>query len=339
MVINIDYLKIHVHLGKSRHDEILTRKKQAYSSRHYSVVENIYLYDIKVAVMESEPHSSILHPKSALIKIENQLLYNYELFRYIDMLIYCLTAEVKNISRLDVCADFIKFKNNLKPASLIRNFMQEKYLRNKRGKYTIIGSQRNVQEVEYLRFGSKSSDVNVYLYNKTKEMNAVKYKKYIAEKWAQLDNEKDDDVWRLEVSLTSQALTYVDTNTSEIFKINLDMLKGAQFVENLFYSLVLEYFEFRKNNGTKNKSRMPEVQLIDRDVIVYERQKFALSKDITKRDKVLLKNMFQFEKRYAGASAVAVESAVNIKKELIRDNYLSDYLLRKKEHWQNEIIE
>ena len=339
MIINIDYLKIHVHLGKSRHDEILTRKQQAYSSRHYSVIEDLYLYNIKVAVMESQPHSSILHKHSALIKIENQLLYNYELFRYIDMLIYCLNAEVKNISRLDVCADFIKFKNNLKPSNLIRCFMQEKFLRNKRGKYTIIGSQRNVQEVEYLRFGSKTSDVNVYLYNKTKEMNEVKYKKYIAEKWQQLDNETNEDIWRLEVSLTSQALTYVDRNTSEIFKINLEMLKGAQFVEDLFYSLVLEYFEFRKNNGTKNKSRMPKVQLIDRDVIVYERQKFALSKDITKRDKILLKNMYQFEKRYAGASKVAIEGAVNIKKELIRDNYLSDYLLRKKEYWENEDIE
>ena len=336
MIISIDYLTLYVQLSIRKKIDGFEFRVQKYNSKHFAKIAHIYLHDIKVATIEYQPHSSILDSRSGLIKIENHILYQKSMFHVIDLIMDYLGAKVISISRLDICADFEKFNNNLEPKKLIKNFMTEKYLRNGRGKYTIIGNQKNVQDVEYLRFGSKSSAVNVYLYNKSIEMEDVKHKAHIAELWKQNDIGKDKQVWRLEVSLKSEAMTYVDDDSGEYFKLNLEHLKDNKFIKKLYYSLIQKYFEFRKNDGTKNKSRMKKVDLFDQDKMTYKRIKITNEPDYTRRDKVLLKNMYLYEKRYPNATNIAKLASSQIERDLKNSDYLYKYFMKKKQLWDNE---
>lgn len=336
MIISIDYLTLYVQLSIRRNIDGFDFKVQKYNSKHFAKIAHIYIYNQKVGNLEYEPHSSILNSKAGLLKIENNILYQKDMFHIIDLILDYVGAKVISISRLDICADFEKFKHNLEPRKLIKNFMTEKYLRNGRGKYTIIGNQKNVQDVEYLRFGSKTSEVNVYLYDKTIEMENVKHKAHIAELWKQNNLGKDNHVWRLEVSLKSQAMTYVDHETGEYFKVNLEHLKNDKFIKKLYYSLVQKYFEFRKNDNTKNKSRMQRVILFDIDKIVYKRIKTVNAPDYTRRDKVLLKNMYLFEKRYPNATNIAKMASSQIERDMKNSDYLYRYFMKKKQLWDDE---
>lgn len=336
MLYNIDYLKLHLHVNTVIDNNGFTFKKQKYNSQHYANIYFVYLHDLKVAVLENCPHSSVLDHRSALLKIENRLLYDTYLFDYIDLIINALNAKITNISRLDIALDFINFHNNLSPKSLINKFLRGEYLRNGRGKFTVIGNQQNVAEVEYLRFGSKTSDINVYLYNKTKEMSDVAHKQYIADRHAQLNNKNNADVWRLEISLKSQALQYVSIESGEIFKINLNTLRHQASIVEIFNSLILKHFEFKYSGNDKNKSRLKNVKLFNFDTANYERIKTVAKKDVTKKDKVLLKSMYQFEKKYSYADTVTKSAAAKIVDKMKQDNYLELYLKRKQADWDNE---
>lgn len=336
MIISIDYLTLYVQLSIRKKIDGFEFRVQKYNSKHFAKIAHIYLHDIKVANIEYNPHSPILDSRSALIKIENHVLYQRDLFYIIDLIMDYVGAKIISLSRLDICADFEKFNNNLEPKKLIKNFMTEKFLRNGRGKYTIIGNQKNVQDVEYLRFGSKTSEVNVYLYNKSIEMENVKHKAHIAELWKQNNIGINNQVWRLEVSLKSQAMLYVDNETGEYFKINLNHLKDNQFIQKLYFSLVEKYFQFRKNDNTKNKSRMQKVNLFNKNDMIYSRIKITNEADYTRRDKILLKNMYLFEKRYPTASNIAKLSASQIERDLKNSDYLYKYFMQKKQFWDNE---
>lgn len=336
MIINIDYLKLHLKLDEPNYSPDFKKKKLKYSSRHFAVLEEIYMYDLKVATLESQPHSSILEASSALLKIENRYLYSTELNYLLSSIIHYLNAEIKGISRLDLCADFVKFKNNITPSNLINSFLKEKYLRNGRGKYTVIGSQQNVRSVEYLRFGSKASAVNVYLYNKSLEMNQVKHKHYIEESWKDLERAENQDVWRLEVSLTTEAMKYVDYDTGEYFTIGLSHVLDNNFIKKLYYSLVLKYFQFKINDNTKNKTRMRALQLFDIADMQYHRIKFTERKDVTRRDKVFLKSVYQFKRRYPCASESAVVASSSVLSSIQKDTFLYKYFQDKKHYWDKE---
>ena len=336
MIVSIDYLTLYVQMSNRRKIDGFEFKLQKYNSKHFAKIAHIYIYGEKVANLEYQPHSSILDSRAGLLKIENNILYQKDMFHIVDLIMDYIGAKVISISRLDICADFEKFKNNLEPKKLIKNFMTERYLRNGRGKYTIIGNQKNVQDVEYLRFGSKSSAVNVYLYNKSIEMEDVKHKAHIAELWKQNNLGKDNQVWRLEVSLKSEAMTYVDDETGEYFKVNLEHLKDNKFIEKLYYSLVQKYFEFRKNDKTKNKSRMQKVDLFNQDEMTYKRIKITNEPDYTRRDKVLLKNMYLYEKRYPNATNIAKLASSQIERDLKNSDYLYKYFMKKKQLWDEE---
>lgn len=339
MLLNIDYLKLFVKCNKAPSTNGYTKKLMPYSSRHYKKIEILYMGDFKLGILESQPHSSILDPQSGMLKIENKILYAVDSFNFINLTLEIFNLEIVSISRLDLALDFVKFKNNLKPNMLIKRYMNEKLLRNGRGKFTIIGNQTNVQDVEYLRFGSKSSDINIYLYNKTREMEEVRYKEYIADRWEKLENKNNNDIWRLEVSLSSQGLHYADEESGEIIKINYNLIQDENILKKLYQSLILKYFEFKINDNTKNKSRMKTLQLFDFKNISMHKIKISEKRDITRQDKILLKKMYQFDRKYSTASRVSKSSASIISRELQKDRYLEQYLNRKKHHWDNEDID
>ena len=81
---------------------------------------------------------------------------------------------------------------------------------------------------------------------------------------------------------------------------------------------------------------MQKVDLFDANQMIYKRIKITNEVDYTRRDKILLKNMYLFEKRYPNSTGISKTAASQIERDLKRSDYLYKYFMKKKTHWDNE---
>lgn len=332
-IISIDWLQLYCDLHLLNYTTDYEVKLLDYGTRHFEVLEEIYLQGSLFATVQRQPRSEILKEHTGIIKFHNSILYSSLSQQIILQFLSTCEIYVINITRIDIAIDFRKFKNGLLPKSLIKGFMNEKYLKNGRGKYTVIGDQKNVLDVSYLRFGTKSSDVNVYLYNKSLEMKQQVYKEYIAESWRDLDGSPMADVWRLEFSLKAKACTYLDSDTGEIEQIDIFFLSNDKLKKRVVSALVDRYFEFKINDGQKNKTRMKNVDLFDFEKVGITNRYFPKGTDIHKRDKILMKNLYCLDKEIRNVPEVIQESIDTILCYMKESEFLDTYFEQKQSEW------
>ncbi len=270
-LLNIDWLTLSCSGGLESNDPNLVVERQYLdngaprTSRQYGNLSKIYYKNQLIATTESEPHSQIIPANNVRVKIENRILYLRNTKNIVQNMLNALDLKFNQISRLDVAMDFQKFDNGLNPENLIRRFVKNEYVKVGRGKFAIIGSQKVVQHrFEYMRWGSKSTGKQMYLYNKTNEFKETKDKRYIRELW-EMEGLTGKDVWRLELSITGNQQKATDTSTGEFKNINLFKIFSPDFLEELFMSGVNTLFSFRVNNQGKNISRMKELKLFKDD--------------------------------------------------------------------------
>lgn len=332
-IVSIDYLKIFTNIKYLRIPKEFEFTDLERGSVHYARVQEIRLFGEKIATMESQPRSPMLDVNSALIKFENRLLYMPYRNDYIDFFMKSCNVEFRNITRIDIAIDLTEFEKDLSPKKLINNFITEKYLKVGRGQFTIIGDMENVKCVDYLRFGSKKSDIEVYLYNKTKELHEVVYKPYIVENWKDLKGATKKDVWRLEFSMKAEGCTYLNEDSGEIVKLDLSILKDTELQFSILKELIYKYFRFKENDNTMNKSRMKDVLLLNLKGENFRRISLKESTDVLKKDKILMKNVYVLEKEFDGIDDETKKSAKKIVEFMRRNEYLNEYFEKKKTAW------
>lgn len=306
-------------------------------------------YNYHYATILTNPVSSVIDRRGALVKLSNRELYQPDFSdTFVNFLsLYCL--KFKSISRLDLCYDCNDFSGGMSPRRLINSFLSGKFLKNGQPSYTlqgdtttdkreqltdailgainraspetdnemrnviqsvinerikrsddsrctVRGSVSNIRDINYIAFGSRSSSVCSYMYNKTKELREVKEKPYIRQLWKENGIDDNRDVWRVEISIKSDAKTLLKTETGEIFTLSTDMLKLQADIESLFYIYAAKYFDFRINDLTKNKSRMKPVPIFERMPTITTRPiRLTLRQDSTKSDKIFLRKLVNIE--------------------------------------------
>lgn len=336
-VVNIDYLKLYCIGGNWSNISDIRFKELPQRSRHFKKVSAVFLFGERFAVLEHQPHSSILDPKAALLKIENRFLYSSSLGISLRYLISIIGTNVKSISRLDIAIDFNYFIKKLYPEKLIQNYMKRKVLKRGRGKFTVSGQQQDTNRFHYLKFGSRSSPVQAYLYNKTKEMEDVKFKNYIFNSWKNAGLDIEKNTWRLEFSLKSEATTFLDESSGEIIKLTWENAIKQNVLRQLASALTDQYFTFVIPNGQPRITRMPKLQLLNLENSTIKRIKLTDEKDITRRDKVFLKNLY-FEKTLNKESNIKYS---NVAKKMLdtitKNSYLKKYYHSRKKFWDDEI--
>lgn len=332
-IISIDYLQLYCDATHLNYAEEFTAEAQEYGTKNFEILEKVYLQGALFATVQRKPRSEILQPHAAIIKFENSLLYYTDAELIITNFLQLCQLSVLSITRIDIAVDFKKFQKGLLPQNLIKGFMKEKYLKNGRGKYTIIGNQKNALDVSYLRFGTKSSDVNVYLYNKSLEMREQVFKPYIFEQWKQLAGSPLQDVWRLEFSLSAKATTFVDLTTGEVENIDLSILSNNDQKKRLVSALEKRYFEFKVNDGQANKSRMQRLQLLGLKSTGFTNKYMPAGSDIYKRDKVLLKNIYTIDKEHRNVPPYIVEAQNLIVDYMQSSEFLREYFEKKVRQW------
>lgn len=336
-IINVDYLQVYCDLSNYTPSEPYEFREESYGTKNFEILETVTLQESIFCTLQRKPRSSILEEHCGIIKFDNSLLYSTQAYNIIANFLSVNNIHVLSITRIDIAIDFINFKNGLYPSTLINRYLAGKYLKNGRGKFTVIGSQKDVRDVEYLRFGTKSSDVNAYLYNKTKEMKAGVWKNYIYSNHKRLRNDKNQDVWRLEFSLKAKATTFLDKKTGEEIKINLTFIHNYAQQRTVLSSLINQYFQFRINDATKNKSRMKQLDLFDLEKAGFTKIYLPVSQDVLKRDKVLMKNIYLINREFYDIDENVENATMTLLRYMRTDEHLNQYFNNKVQFWNQEL--
>lgn len=226
----------------------------------------------KLAHLSLEPRPSSLHPESAMLKVDNRLLYESNWLFYLKDICAALRLEIRNISRVDIAADFVEFCDARQPLSFVKAYMSNarkghpSFVRCGSNKFCVYGRKSAASlDFDYVRWGSRDSEVCTYLYNKSRELRDKKDKPWIRERWHALRG--DDvarDVWRIEFSINSQGLKLANISDSYIFDLFIDDFSTFEKVRDLFFIYAEKYFRFRivEAGDTRKVREFPIVQLL-----------------------------------------------------------------------------
>ncbi|PSL43415.1 hypothetical protein CLV51_108104 [Chitinophaga niastensis] len=301
----IDWLQVHVkcpiEIGAKDNFTYHTEKTD-YQTRQFREVYEISVlmpngtYE-RCAVLACKPHAAFLGNDMGLLKIENKFLYQSSLKEFVVNLLDQYSFRFHAISRMDVALDFTHFSGGMPPEDLIKNFLQEKYLKKNKAKFTITGNHLEKNSYDYLRFGSKTSEINYYLYNKSKELLDNKDKPWIRQMWLDAGFHKDAQVWRIEFSMKSSCKELLDFDFGETVACKALAIVDNETSFTLFKTLFFKYFSFVENNQGTRKDRMKDVVLLHLDkpntVILRLTEKIESSR----MDKVVIKR-FEAHNQY-----------------------------------------
>lgn len=276
-LISVDWLSIYVDTTEFIRDPQFGFVDADYGTNVYKNVVTITHRSEEMAVLAYNPRSSVMKQGTGVLKILNNVLYLPGFAMWTNMILHNCHIKPISISRLDLCCDFHRFVDYDDIQQFIYDFLNVKIWKIGQAKYKIIGNQSHdnqpiVDELgnktyqrhnfEYLRFGSNTSDISVYLYNKSQEFKDVKRKNYIAEAWKAAGITEERDVWRLEFSLKGNGIKFVEKDTGEAREKTLDDVINPEKRIDIYNALFWKYFEFRYNDGQVRKDRMKRCVLL-----------------------------------------------------------------------------
>lgn len=223
-------------------------------------------YDI--AIVACSPKDVNRRIDGGAIKVNNAVLYVADWYFLLMDVLTTLGWHPLNITRVDLCADFNYFLGGLMPETFIRNYIckqRKSYVRIGSNAYCLYGKKdMHKNTMESIRWGSRQSGVSVYMYNKSKELNDVKDKPWIKELWKKANLSSTKDVWRVEISITSQGLGLKSLYDSTIHTLFTDDLMDNQLVASMFKCYASKHFRFlRLHDGAKRKRDLKELPLLD----------------------------------------------------------------------------
>lgn len=332
-VISIDWLSLYCDFSDYQSRDDYSVNLMPYSTRQFKVIEEIIKDKEAICTIQRVPVSSVIKEDTGIIKFNNRILYQKNVIEFIKEFCRRFKIKVLNISRIDICADFNMFQDFVNPHDFIKYFVSGAILKNGRCDFTLSGEHANSNVYNYFRVGKKTSDVIVYMYNKSKEMRDVKFKHYIYDKWVKNGLDVKRDVWRLEVSINGRGRQFIDKDTGEIKEIDLNSIYRPEGVVEIFHTFINHYFNFKWNNNTKNKSRMKDVILFNVSASRILTTPLPKFKDTMKADKVMCKALYQYEKARREVTPEEREASMQLLAGLIADPVLKEYVQEKSQFW------
>lgn len=274
-------------------------------SRTFSEVWNISKEGATVAQLQRIPFSPKINKNCGTLKIENYILYHQNRCEIIDQITRDLQLYVIGTTRIDIAGDFRRIAGRL-PELLIRDILEERVYKVGHAKATTIGEQNRDGQVfttygtagrtntfSYLRYGSRSSRISTYLYNKTKELNEQHDKPYIREMWRENGWYGDQQVWRLEFSVKGREMKFIEKDTGEILPNNPKLWIKQDILPTVYNSLVGHYFDIREKTQQR-KDREERICLFaDEEPAQHLIKKLDSNKHNNRADKIFLKKLSQ----------------------------------------------
>ena len=302
--------------------ELQEKSTRQFSQLWYVYTENEDLY----AELQTNPYSSIIDKQGCILKINNRELYKPNYINNLLLFMETHNIQHKCISRLDVCYDCNTFITGQKPRRLINSFLSKKILKNNQCAYTLQGSSKLINDYSYIRFGSRSSSVCSYMYDKTKELREVKDKPYIRELWRINGIDENQEVWRIEISIRADMQNLICLENGDILRLSPDAITTQIQVEDVFYTYAKQYFSFKINDGTKNKTRMKDLKLFNRlTEITRKPMRITTASDTTRSDKIFLNKIESVKVELRDYDDVLSKALETVRSEFCLQKSLSGY--------------
>lgn len=225
----------------------------------------------KFAVIQYKPYSSILRPDLAIIQISNKYLYQPDLIKRVYKLFKLIGFEHAGISRIDLALDLLQFDNGQYPQEMIEDYAERKARRIGKSQGQLSFRQKgNGLEYNAVTWGSHASDVEVQLYDKSREFAEKIRKPYIEKLWVDtLGTTKD--VWRLELRIKNKGLLFCDKKDGELF--NRELFNVLANYKELYLILLRKFFRFVDPRTDSNVSRQKPIEYITEATrITYDRK-------------------------------------------------------------------
>lgn len=187
------------------------------------------------------------------IKAANAILYVANWRFIIEDILVTFNWKPEAITRVDLCCDFNRF-DSIEPKTFMnryfadRNAKFETYTRVGSNHFHIDGERLHDHvDVQTIRWGSRQNGVSTYMYNKSLELKAHKYKKYIVQAWERAGivyNDPKHPVWRVEFSISSKGVALKDLELGEVKTLWIHDFDEAAKVRELWQIFAKQYFRF-----------------------------------------------------------------------------------------------
>ena len=272
-----------------------------YSSRHFKKIFSISLGVDEIAQVQAEPHSNIIKTGDAILKLTNKFCYSEKRLEYLEVLMSVIGLEFVSVTRCDICIDFEHFLNYYTPENLMTRFVSGKIIKHGKNKFKLQGHHTHELNFDYLKFGSPTSNISYYLYNKSKELREVKNKPWIIDTWALNNLNNDKDIWRLEFSI--KKMKKDATNMDDGTNISLSSL--ALFIRENFECiikyLIQKLWKFSTLHNwsiQKNKSRCITIDFFKFDIQNIDLIRYSEKITSNRMDKIFIKKLESLKNDY-----------------------------------------
>ncbi|MDO7873671.1 replication initiation factor domain-containing protein [Hymenobacter sp. ASUV-10] len=225
---------------------------------------NVYLWGEKFGTLHANPRSEGkgLKPDSVQVHVDNALLYTDHWYEDLQTVVQACGLHVKNVTRLDIALDglnyIIEFLNLYQ-----KQFEWNKTVHHKgKARFTAGVLDKRTMLYDHFKIGSGSSEKQISVYNKTKELERSN-KTYIAKYWQAnglQDGGLDCPVYRVELRMRGKAV-------KEVKDFAIHKLTDYSYLFDLFRTGCHNYFEFTETQGHQNVSRQKPIDLIPFDAL------------------------------------------------------------------------
>lgn len=277
-----------------------------------------------------DPYSNKIPASAVIFKAENNVLYQADYIERIFTFISAVGLRYRGITRLDIAYDSNELYGGLKHETLVKKYRNNEYLKiganeyfmhckagyhlsvDKKGKKKLTdkapvktankeGKQEQQAQViqnlgehktNSVTWGSRSSDIQVQLYDKSKELREVKMKHYIVETWktAGLDIEKP--VYRIEIRIVNEGKHIKNLKTGEKFTLSMSDLVTQELLEQLFHDYAKKCFRFYHRRDITHIQRMKEVKIFSlTNQTLIRPQRNTKRKDYTRMHKIIINTL------------------------------------------------
>lgn len=347
--LSIDWLSLYCESDTgeiSQYIDRYTYEIAPHGTRQFKQLIYVRMDGEDFAEVQQIPCSNILKTRTLIVKFCNRFLYSGALWYLVNRFLEQNKLRVLNVSRVDLCADFNTFHKGLHPISLIKGFLSSTYRHigrglggsyfnhsaRKEGKYS-----RSFLNYTGLSFGSNESAAKVYLYNKSFELVTVKDKPHIRQLWqnAGIKNDRENDVWRLEISIKSKGMQFKDKKTKDVHKLSTQKLTENQYLSLIYHTFVKSLFSFIRNrDGITNVSREPRLQLFNGEPFL-ERCVLNRQSEGNRAERILIKQLWQMSDTYRGNDIIEDEGISKLlATNLAKNTNLTEWFNVKSKTWK-----
>ncbi|MDL5046518.1 replication initiation factor domain-containing protein [Oscillatoria amoena NRMC-F 0135] len=257
--ISLDWLKLYCTGETYTEKEVIVGdfvlSHKGYGMGIYSDSYEVYDGGVKIGMFHCNPKSDkIMKPDASHIEIENSLLYTDFWLPVVEDLTASLGVEIKNYTRVDIALDGLNHIPDFLNVYAKQQAGRKGFHCLGKAKWNSLVLDHSNLKYRAFKIGSNTSDKQVTIYNKTKELENSN-KTYIKKFWEKNGVDTSGDVWRVEMRLKGDELKLIK-------ELSIQQLNDSRKLEQVFCHKSKKFFEFTIHDSDTNITRQERLKLI-----------------------------------------------------------------------------